>query len=227
MPSYSTVLFDLDGTLIDSADCIVECLRHAFGVHGLEQPTREAVLSRMGVPLERSIGMLCPSAEGIRDEVIATYRARYKAVSPDLIRVFNGVPEMLEDARSRGTRVAVVTSKKTGPAEENCRQLGLAGWIECIIGSDGAGKFKPDPEPAWAALRRLGVQPGPGVVVVGDASFDILMGKSAGTATCAVTWGAQGEEELRACRPTHLARTVAELAFLLREGAEAQMPIAQ
>jgi phosphoglycolate phosphatase len=217
MPAYTTALFDLDGTLIDSSACIIACMRHAFAAHGFAEPTRESILARMGVPLERSIGMLEPRATdaSVCEAVIATYRAKYREVAPSSIVAFAGIDGMLATVRNAGVRVAVVTSKKTGPAEDNCRALGLDRWIEVIIGSDAASKYKPDAEPALAAMRRLGVVADRNTLVVGDASFDLEMGRAAGVSTCGVTWGAQSEQELRACGPDHVVRSVAALSEVL------------
>lgn len=210
---YDHVLFDLDGTLIDSASCIVASLELAFVDHGLEAPRRDRIVHLMGVPLEKSMAMLDPRASDVRvrDAMIATYREHYARLTPTMVTAFPGIVELVRDLRERGVRTAIVTSKKTAPAEMNLRHVGLAPHIDVVIGSDQVSAYKPHPETAHHALAALGASSPARALVVGDASFDIDMGRSAGCDTCAVAWGAHDAESLRALRPTHLALSVAQL----------------
>lgn len=210
---YDHVLFDLDGTLIDSASCIVASLELAFADHGLEVPARERVVHLMGVPLEKSMAMLDPAAadQQLRDAMIATYREHYARLTPTMVSAFPGIVELIRDLRERGVRTAIVTSKKTGPAQMNLRHVGLSAHIDIVIGSDMVSEYKPHPETAQRALAALGAASTARALVVGDASFDIEMGARAGCDTCAVAWGAHDAEALRALNPTHLAHTVAQL----------------
>jgi phosphoglycolate phosphatase len=215
--SYDHVLFDLDGTLIDSASCIVASLELAFAEHGLPVPQRERIVHLMGVPLERSMGMLDARCEdaALREAMIATYRAHYARLSPTLVTAFVGIVALVREIKDHGARTAIVTSKKFGPAHMNLRQVGLDAHIDVVIGSDMVSAYKPDPETALRALRELGALDGARALVVGDASFDIDMGKHAGCDTCAVGWGAHDPASLATLRPTHLVRDITQLRGVL------------
>lgn len=237
---YTDLLFDLDGTLIDSQRCILECLTRAFPEHGLPTPPAERIVSLIGVPLEASLIELEPKCadDALRGALIETYRAHYRALSPSLVALFPGIADLLRTAHARGQRIAIVTSKKSDPARMNLEQLGIAPLVHVLVGSDMVARYKPHPESALLALALL-ERVGPGVassvassaprraIVVGDASFDLQMGHAAGVHTCAVTWGAHAASELAQHRPTHTATTVDALARVLALPVPASAALAQ
>ncbi len=210
------VLFDLDGTLIDSASCVASAFQHSFALHGLRVPEPSEVVALMGIPIERSFAMIDPRAAdpGLRDRLIATYREQYRRLAPDCVRAFAGVQSLLHSLHKRGTPLAIVTSKKSGPARENCEQTDLWGFIRVLVGSDDVTNHKPHPEPALLAMSRLERTP-PDAVVVGDATFDIEMARSAGIRAIGVSWGAHKAGDLKAAGADAVASTVDELSSML------------
>ena len=198
---FDAVFFDLDGTLIDSAACIVASFELACRAHDLPVPSPSRIRASMGIPLEISIPAAAREAGRELDaertgRVIATYREHYARLTPDLVRVFPGVPEMLDALRERGVPMAIVTSKRSAPAEMNLRHVGLLDHFAAIVGSDHVTNYKPHPETVHVAAARLGVTDMPRTLVVGDAPFDIEMGRAAGSATCAALWGAHDVGQL-------------------------------
>ena len=219
-PAYSAILFDLDGTLIDSAACIVESFCIACREHGLGEPTGAQVRATMGVPLERSIPAhavgLGVELTGTKvQEMITTYRAHYARLTPEMVRVFEGVPEVLRAIAALGVPMAIVTSKRVGPAEMNLRHVGLIHHFPTIVGSDQVLRYKPEPDTVLIAAERMGINDLSCALVVGDATFDIHMGRAAGAKTCAATWGAHDRAELLSTRPDHVVESPAELLELV------------
>lgn len=199
---FDAVFFDLDGTLIDSAACIVACFELACRAHDLPVPTRDRIRATMGIPLEVSIPAVAGEA-GLAlaadrtQRVITTYREHYARLTPELIRVFPGVPEMLNALREARVPLAVVTSKRSGPAEMNLRHVNLLDRFAAIVGSDHVTNYKPHPETVHVAAARLGVTDLSRTLVVGDAPFDIEMGKAAGCVTCGAMWGAHEPDAMQ------------------------------
>ncbi|MFO0831407.1 MAG: HAD family hydrolase [Phycisphaerales bacterium] len=220
MTRYTSLLFDLDGTLIDSASCIVESFCIACREHGLPEPTPHEVRATMGIPLERSIpahaGRLGRSlSAGEVQAMITTYRAHYARLTPTLVRAFAGVADMLDGCRAADIPMAIVTSKRVGPAEMNLRHVGFLEYFATVVGSDQVLRYKPEPDTVLLAAERMGIGDLSKTLVVGDATFDIHMGKAAGAATCAATWGAHDREELLSTCPTHVAERPEELLRLI------------
>jgi HAD superfamily hydrolase (TIGR01509 family) len=220
MKRFSAILFDLDGTLIDSAACIVESFCTACREHGLAEPTAHDVRASMGIPLEKSIpahagrlGMVLDAARV--QEIITTYRAHYARLTPSLVSPFAGVTEMLDVCRGAGVPMAIVTSKRVAPAEMNLRHVGFFNHFSTIVGSDQVLRYKPEPDTVLVAAERMGIADLSTALVVGDATFDIHMGKAAGARTCAATWGAHDREELLATRPDHVAATPDDVSTLV------------
>ncbi|HEX2837701.1 MAG TPA: HAD-IA family hydrolase [Phycisphaerales bacterium] len=223
-PTYSAILFDLDGTLIDSAACIVECFQIACVEHGLAAPQPHEVRATMGIPLERSMPAHAArlgttlSAPQVQD-MITTYRSHYARLTPSLVRPFDGVREMLDACRAMGVPMAIVTSKRVGPAEMNLRHVGFLEHFATIVGSDQVLRYKPEPDTVLIAAERMNITDLSTALVVGDATFDIHMGQAAGAKTCAATWGAHDRAELLASRPDHVIESPSELLSVLARGA--------
>lgn len=212
----SAILFDLDGTLIDSASCIVESFRIACREHGLAEPTSHEVRASMGIPLEKSIpahaGRLGTALSPAQvQDMITTYRAHYARLTPTLVSAFAGISAMLDACRDAGLPMAIVTSKRVAPAEMNLRHVGFFGHFATIVGSDQVLRYKPEPDTVLVAAERMGIADLSTALVVGDATFDIHMGQAAGTRTCAATWGAHDVHELLSTNPDHVAHTPSDL----------------
>ncbi len=217
-PDHRCVLFDFDGTLVDSARCGVLATRWAFEDAGLPAPDADRIVATMGIPIEQAFPILSdrPLSGAALATLIQRFRGRYAELAETHIVAFPGIPEMLAAVRTAGLATAIVTSKRTVVAQQNAAHVGIADLVDAIVGSDLVERPKPDPDGVHVALGQLGldgIDPAQ-VLVVGDATYDIQMGKAAGTRTCAVTWGAHLEPELAACDPdliVHDPRTLTEV----------------
>ncbi|MGE0784310.1 MAG: HAD family hydrolase [Sandaracinaceae bacterium] len=214
MSDYDTVLFDLDGTILNSIELILDSYRHTLSAHGLPPRTDDDVLSGLGQTLEdqfvRWFGATAPV-----EALIATYVAHNLENHDRLTSPYPGVTELIHRLDARGVPMAIVTSKRRQGALRGLERLDLRAAFRVVVGADDVTRHKPDPAPVLLALERLGRSAGRGVVFVGDATHDLHAGRAAGVSTIAVTWGAADREALAAAHPDHLVDTADELARLL------------
>lgn len=191
------VLFDLDGTLLDSTDAIVDSWFYTFDTIGEPRPDREAIIRSIGYPLRKQFPMF--TAYDV-NECIRIYRAHYTEHSPPKTSLLPGAKEMLSAFAAAGFRMGFVTSKKREASEMLLAHLGALHYMEARIGPLEVTKHKPDPEPVEKAMAQLGVGPAE-TVFVGDMHFDVLAGQAAGVTSVAVTTGYQSRAELEALGP--------------------------
>lgn len=202
-PRFRTVLFDLDGTLIDSEALILASYRHTMKVHLEEVPPDEAWLEGMGTPLIVQLRDFARDAEEARS-MLRTYQAHNALMHRELLRRFPGAEEALARLRAGGVRLGIVTSKLRESALEGMRLCDLdPDWFETIVTADDPVAPKPDPAPVLRALSNLDEEPG-GAVFVGDTVWDLRSGRAAGTATAAALWGPFPRETLEAEAPDYL-----------------------
>ena len=194
------VLFDLDGTLVDSIDLIVACFDHTYRTHLGATLPRAAIVSTIGRPL---IEALEDSAPGCGSELVATYSAYYDRHHDALLRPF---PRALAVARSlyaRGLPLGVVTAKRGVGARRALHRFDVEPLFPVVVALEDTTRHKPAPDPLIEGARRLGLQPAD-VLYVGDSTYDIQAAQAAGMPVAAVLWGAGGRDELRALRPNLL-----------------------
>jgi pyrophosphatase PpaX len=210
---YPVVLFDLDGTLIDSGPIIMASMRHAsMTVLGLE-PDEERVRAAIGGPgLTAQMRDLDPDRV---DELVAVYRAHNEPLHSTL-ESFEGVFELLAELDRRGHRLGIVTAKRVATVELAFGRFPLLrDLMQVLVGAEHTERHKPDPDPVLEALRRLGASPDE-AVYVGDSPFDIRAGKSAGAFSVAVGWGGiHPDERLLAEEPDALVHSPAEILALV------------
>lgn len=216
---YLYVLFDFDGTLADSSQCAVIATQSAFEQMNLPVPSVEQITQAMGVPIEvsfRQMGAACFD-ECRFNELLAVFREIYRNQSAHHIKGFASMNDALRTLKNQGKKIAIVTSKKSDVAIKNIKQLGIMAYIDVVVGSDKVAKPKPDPECVLTALGLLGVPPSEyaHAIMIGDATFDIDAGKSAGVASCAVAWGSHSVEQLAGSQPDYLVYDFDELLGVL------------
>jgi phosphoglycolate phosphatase len=208
MPN-AAIVFDLDGTLVDSFDDISAAFRRSFHVIGVEPPAADTVRTLIGQPLR---DMYAPWAPGEAiDALVAEYRRDYADRCADSTRPFPGIVDLLAALRERGHGVAVATTKTTWMARTVIGRVGLEDHVDHVQGTDGF-PHKPAPDVITHALAGVGRA---GAWMIGDAVTDVVAGRAAGLRTCAVTWGVHSEADLRAAGPDAIVTTVEELQLLL------------
>ena len=206
------IVFDLDGTLVDSLPDIVASFRWAFGEVGLQAPAEEAVRAEVGLPLEAMYARFAP-ADTVA-ALAAAYRRHYPQHFAERTRPFPGVPELLAALRAHGYATAVATTKRSAMALRLVDAMGLTGALDHVQGTDGFA-HKPAPDVVQRALAALQAE---GRWMVGDTTHDVGAGKAAGLRTYAVTWGTHDAATLRAAAPDVLADDLQGLVpILLRD----------
>jgi pyrophosphatase PpaX len=208
-----TVLFDLDGTLIDSIELILNSARFAFAKLGRGAPSDEEWLTGVGIPLRTMFSRYARDDEE-RERFIQAYR-EYQIPNHDrLVRAYDGVGDTIRELRARGHEIGVVTSKSESLALRGLACVGLARYMDTIVGCDSCARHKPDPEPVRLALHRLGCAPSD-AVFVGDSVHDVIAGNAAGVTTMAALWGPFGMDDLAPGEPNHYVATISEVIGLL------------
>lgn len=203
------VVFDLDGTLVDSLPDIIASFRHVMIAAGLRDPGDAAVRALIGKPLDESFALLEPSAD--EDALSDAYRVHYRAHFTDRSRPFPGVTGLLTALADRGVARAVATTKRSSMARSFVAALGLTPYLDHIQGTDDF-PHKPAPD---VILRALEAVAGEGVWMVGDTVTDIEAGKAAGLRTYAVTWGTHDAAQLETAAPDVLEPDLSRLLSLL------------
>jgi pyrophosphatase PpaX len=205
-------LFDLDGTLLDTKELILSSFRHATREVLGEQLPDERILPFIGIPLIYQMRII---AGEHADRLMEVYREHNARVHDELIRPFKGTREALDALRAEGRRLAVVTSKRNGPAQRGLACFGLEDCFELVIGSDDTAKHKPDPEPLLLAAERLGVA-ADSCVYVGDSPFDMQAARAAGITAVAALWGMFSRDELITAGAQYEATGFSDLVTVLQ-----------
>ena len=209
------VLFDLDGTLIDSIGLILGSMRYAFAKCRAPLPTDAEWLAGVGTPL-RTMFQQYFSDDAEIDRLIAAYREHQFANHDDLVRCYDDVPTVVASLDGRGHPMALVTSKTEMLARRGLERVGLIDYFNVIIGCDSCSRHKPHPEPVLTALDRLGYQPDE-AAFVGDSVHDVEAGNAAGVLTIAALWGPFTREQLAIASPDRYLERIVELPQLLAE----------
>jgi phosphoglycolate phosphatase len=207
---FPNIIFDFDGTLTDSRRDIAGAQLQALRALGFDGYREEEVYRLIGKPLQETFARLLPREYHDRiPEAIAFYAEYYPPRALETTILFPGVRETLEALKTRGHRLAVASTKKGIGILRATEHFGITGLFDRLQGSEGIA-FKPSPDVIQAVLENQGWRPEE-TLMVGDTDADILAGKAAGVATCAVTYGALTAEELRALHPDFVITTFTEL----------------
>lgn len=213
LSSPPAVLFDLDGTLIDTIELLLSSARHTFDGWHRRVPTQDEWIAGIGTPL---VAQLRAYAEN--EEEVASLLARYRAYQHEhhdhMTRHYAGAPDLLAELARRGHPLAVVTSKASAIARRSLAHVGLEQFFQAIVGFDETTRHKPDPEPVYLALDRLRAS-ADRAAFVGDSPHDVHAGNAAGVVTVAALWGPFSRETLAAARPNHFIESLAELPPVL------------
>jgi pyrophosphatase PpaX len=209
---YETVLFDLDGTVVDSGAIILASMRHATReVLGRDYSDEELLQAVGGPGLEAQMEALAPEHV---ERLVTVYRAHNEPLHDEL-EACVGMEHALVRLREEGRRLGVVTAKRRSTVELAFEHVPLGHLFETIVGGDETERHKPDPEPLQLAARRLGAEPAE-TAYVGDSPFDVRAAKAAGMFAVAVTWGRiHDRSRLEAERPDAIVDSAEELLGVL------------
>lgn len=208
------MLFDLDGTLIDSFETIYDAVNVAMERLGLPPIPPEDIRPTIGVPLKVVLGTYLETR--LVDKAISIYRARQMETLLSGTKVMPGAKEVLSELTSRGVFCGVVTNKPTRMAKVVIEHFALDRYFNLIVGLDDVKKPKPDPEGLLWAISHLGLET-KDCGYVGDSVIDMFTGKAAGTLALAVATGASSVSDLESAGADFVFRDLKEMAIYLRK----------
>lgn len=211
------IIFDFDGTLADSGECGLLATQKAFKECDLPIPTKKEIDYYMGIPIEQSFHDM--TNHTLNDEQFAKllqlFRLSYKTLEEQTISAFPHLNEVLSTFHKKGLLLFVVSSKKTDVLHRNLQKLEMDRFFTDWIGSDQVEHYKPHPDGILKIVERYSLKVTE-CVMVGDAIFDIQMGKAAGCETVAVNWGSHSKEQLLKEKPSFFALEVRDLYNLTK-----------
>lgn len=205
------VIFDLDGTLLNTLGDLTAAVNHGLAACGLPARTEAQVRGYVGDGVKELIARACPAdaEESTKAAVLAAYLPYYAAHNMDLTAPYEGVMDLLAELRQNGVKIAVVSNKHDAGVQALCAHY-FDGLSDLAVGGSDARPLKPAPDSLLYAIEQLGVTPDE-VWYVGDSVQDILTARNAGVKCVAVTWGFQDRPRLAAENPTRLADNAEEL----------------
>lgn len=216
------VIFDLDGTLIDTPRAIVEMMRDTMTSMGLPPTDTAKIMSMIGLPLEDGVASFLDKPVNHPDvaEFVRRYKARFHEwlVPQAKTLLFPNVRSGLQDLRTSGRKLGVATSKHRASAEAILRSAGIWDLFQSVVGADCVSKPKPDPEMALMVADKLKCAP-QNCLMVGDTLHDLNMGRAAQMRTCGVTYGVESAPVLAKADVDFVANNFMEMVdFALKNG---------
>lgn len=209
----AAVLFDLDGTVVDTIPHILASFRHATAdVLGEALPDDE-LMHHVGVPLARQMRYFTDDEE-IAERLLTSYREFNRRTHDEMARLYPNTLSALETLAGTGLPMGIVTSKSRMMAQRAIDLFDLNRYFPVLVTADDTETHKPDPEPVRLGASLLGVDPARSVYV-GDSPADIESGNGAGAGTIAATWGVASRERLMAASPDAIIDDISELPGLL------------
>ena len=206
------IIFDFDGTVADSGECGLLATQKAFNECNLSIPSKKEIEYYMGIPIEKSFHEMTNYT--LNDEqftkLLQSFRQAYKELEEQTITAFTHIDEVLKTFKECGLLLFVLSSKKTDVLYRNLQKLQLESFFTDWIGSDQVEHYKPHPDGIFKIVERFSLNV-TDCVMVGDAIFDIQMGKAAGCQTVAVNWGSHSKEQLLKEEPSFFTHEVKDL----------------
>lgn len=211
---YRNIIFDFDGTLADTASLIIATMHETIRALGLPEKSDAECRAMIGYRLEDNAAIMWPEIPNISELYATTYRKIFKTVKETYdVQLYPHVRKTLEALKQEGVNMAIASSRSRISLQEYCEELGIANYFPTLVGGGDVAHGKPSPEPVNLILATQGWDKRE-TLVVGDMDVDILMGRAAGTATCAVTYGNGTPAALQSAGPTDLIPVFATLLDL-------------
>jgi len=211
MKKINTVLFDFDGTIMDTNDLIMKSWKNTFRILKGEDVSDEVILPTLGEPLELTMSRFFPDVP--LQKCLDTYRSWHHDNFVELIRMFPGMPELLEELKARGYKMGLVTSRLKYTTMLGVEKYDLGRFFDYILTADDTDKHKPDPAPILITLEKIGADPSESVMV-GDTLLDMGCARNAGVTSVLVDWTIAVPEEDKA-QADHIIKKAEELLEIL------------
>jgi pyrophosphatase PpaX len=211
--NVDTILFDLDGTLVDTNELIISSFLHTLGKYYPDKYKREDVLPFMGPSLYDTFSGIDPERA---EEMILEYRTYNHENHDRLVKEFKGVNETVKRLKEDGFKIAIVSTKILDTVIKGLKLTKLDPYFDVIVALDHVKKPKPDPEAIYVALKQLDSTPKK-AIMVGDNYHDVLAGKNAGTKTAGVAWSMKGKDFLAKYDPDYILDEMSDLLKIVGE----------
>ena len=211
------IIFDFDGTLADTRGVIVRTLQDTVAALGLPRRTDAECAATIGLPLEGGFAQLCPDLSAdVLARCAETYRVLFdRNNTPGLVPLFPHVAETLRALRARGYTLTIASSRGRDTLTGFVRSLGMEDAFTYVVGADDVTHHKPHAEPVLRTLAHFGLDAAADVWVVGDMTFDVLMGRDAGVRTVGVTYGNGTRAELEAAGADYVIDDLRQLLHII------------
>lgn len=206
------LLFDFDGTLLNTNELIIQTFLHVLDEIFPGQYEYEDCLAFIGPSLKQTFDKITP---GESEQMVAKYREWNAAHHDELVTEYDGVKETLTELHAMGIRLVIVSTKMHATVIKGLDILGVTHLFEHVIGSDDVSHVKPHPEPVLKALELLQLEK-EDVMMIGDNSHDIEGGQNAGVRTAGVAWSIKGEEFLRNYHPDFILQHMSDLITIVK-----------
>ena len=207
------LLFDFDGTLLDTNELIIQTFMHVLNKRFPGQYEPKDCVKFIGPSLTETFTDIAPNEV---EELIKEYREWNHIHHDELVKEYEGVVETLEKLKEMGLRLVIVSTKRRETIARGLDIMGAAHLFEFVIGIDDVTHVKPDPEPILLAIKKLGVAKEE-VIMIGDNSHDILGGKNAGVRTAGVAWALKGRDFLQQFNPDYMLEHMSDLISIVKE----------
>lgn len=215
MKAYKTVLFDLDGTVVETAEGMFSTVRYTADRLGLELPAGEDLSYFIGPPLQDSFAKRFALDSEAAARAVKTYRERYRSKGIFEHKPYNGICDLIKGLYETGRTVYLATSKPTEFAEQIIGYIGLKSYFRDIVGSYFSGERSSKKDIIGYILESDSFLQKESTIMVGDTHFDVIGANRMGIDSVAVMYGDGKEELVREAGPSYMVETVAELRELL------------
>lgn len=210
--SIKAILLDLDGTIVNTNELILQSFEHTLNLKLGFCPPRQELVKTFGQPLSEVFAVMAPDKA---DELLKEYQDFQQSLDyGQYITLCPGIAEALPLLQNRGYKLAVVTSKRHRGAYQNLEQFSLFPYFSAIVTYEDTEEHKPTGAPARKALEILDIAPQE-AIMVGDSNYDILCGQDAGTLTAAVAYSSFERDFLLSFKPDYYINDLMELADIL------------
>lgn len=211
---YKTILFDLDGTLLDTNELIISSFMHTLTSFLPERTiSRDEIIQSMGGTLYDILATYAPDRV---EEMVQVYREYNIRQHDEMVVAFPYVVEVIKELHHKGVKMGVVTTKQRSTVEMGLKLCDLSPYMQAVVTIQDIENPKPHPEPVLKAMALLGAIP-ESTLMVGDSSVDIEAAQRAGIDSAGVVWSLKGEEYLRAYSPTHMLQDMREILALVED----------
>lgn len=210
-----SILFDFDGTLINTNDVIIEAWQYTYKHYGFDEVPVEHITRCFGEPLLVTMAREFPDIDP--EESASVYRQRQADMAEKLVTVFDGIPVLLKELKRAGYKIGIVTSRTRESTMRYLKQFDIEEYFDGVVTCDDTDRHKPDPEPVLMGLKKLDTDKDC-ALMIGDSSFDMKSANNAGVKTVLVGWRAAAENgDVGECRVDYSIERPMDLMEILKE----------